>query len=95
MTATEHDDEPHEIRCCSDTYIGSGWKKHANCVAAGFNVWGESEINGVCQHAANFEQAKSMCDGMGCECQKVINQCFILLDTKLVNGYSHSLLEHH
>ena len=70
--------EPHEVRCCSDSSLGNGWKQHANCIAAGFNVWGESEINGVCNSAKTYAEAVSICASAGarlCSKEELLADC--------------------
>ena len=69
----------HEVRCCSDTNLGSGWKQHPNCIAAGFtNVWGESDINGVCNSAKTLVEAVDVCDAVGarlCSKEELLADC--------------------
>ena len=68
----------HEVRCCSETRLGTGWKQHANCVAAGFDTWGESEINGVCNRAKTYIEAESICAAAGarlCSKEELLNDC--------------------
>ena len=56
--------EEHRVRCCADTYIGVGWKQHSNCINAGFEVWGDSEINGVCISKKTYVEAENACHQM-------------------------------
>ena len=69
----------HEVRCCSDTNLGSGWIQHPNCIAAGFtNVWGESDINGVCNSAKTLVEAVDICDAVGarlCSKEELLADC--------------------
>ena len=70
--------EQHEVRCCSDVYLGSGWKRHVNCANAGYNVWGESEINGVCKNAATYDEARDLCLEMNsrlCTKEELLADC--------------------
>jgi len=70
--------EQHEVRCCSDVYLGSGWKRHVNCANAGYNVWGESEINGVCKNAATYDEAHDLCLEMNsrlCTKEELLADC--------------------
>ena len=79
QTLEAQKDESHEVRCCADTYLGSGWVQQATCVAAGFNVWGESEISGVgCVNGATHDQATQMCDSMQarlCTADELLADC--------------------
>ncbi|KAL7554912.1 hypothetical protein ACHAWF_018468 [Thalassiosira exigua] len=50
----------HEVRCCSDTDLGSGWRKRSGC-----NVWGESEIEGVCYDNETHQIATNLCEDVG------------------------------
>ena len=71
-------EEAHEVRCCSDTDLGSPWKQHANCP---FNVWAESPEIGdpaVCQAAKTYDQANQICSDVGarlCTEQELLNDC--------------------
>lgn len=70
--------EQHEVRCCSEVYLGSGWKRHVNCANAGYNVWGESEINGVCKNAATYDEAHDLCLEMNsrlCTKEELLADC--------------------
>ena len=71
--------EPHEVRCCSDSDKGSGWKQHPNCIAAGFlNVWGESEINGECNRAKTYIEAVDICEAVNarlCSKEELLADC--------------------
>ena len=52
--------ERHEVRCCSDTNLGSGWLKKSNC-----NVWGESKVRGACRRDRTHDQARTHCADAG------------------------------
>ena len=67
--------ELHEVRCCADSNLGSGWTKHENC---NVDVWGESEINGNCEDSVDHGQAMSMCASMGgrlCTAAELLSDC--------------------
>jgi hypothetical protein len=68
----------HEVRCCSDTSLGNGWKQHANCQAAGFGTWGESDISGVCNRAKTYNEAVDICEAVGarlCTEEELLADC--------------------
>ena len=71
-------EELHEVRCCSNTFLDSGWKQHADCP---FNVWAESPEIGdpaVCQAAKTYDQANQICSDVGarlCTEQELLNDC--------------------
>jgi hypothetical protein len=70
--------ELHEVRCCSDTSLGNGWKQHTNCLTAGFDAWGESEINGVCNSAKTYTEAVNICGAVGarlCSKEELLADC--------------------
>ena len=70
--------ELHEVRCCSETSLGSGWKQHPNCIAEGFNVWGESNINGVCNSAKTYFEAVDICAAVNarlCSKEELLADC--------------------
>ena len=74
LTQPAETSELHEVRCCADNNL-EGWTKHANCDV---DVWGESEINGVCEHAVTYQQALSMCASIGgrlCTATELLSDC--------------------
>merc|ERR1719333_340739 len=46
-------DETHELRCCSDSNPGSGWKRHNRCDWA---IWAKSKVLGTCHHGVTFDE---------------------------------------
>lgn len=73
------DTELHHVRCCSDSYLGDGWKKRPQCVSGmGREVWGESEINGVCHADATYDEAVELCSSINarlCTVYELMNDC--------------------
>lgn len=71
--------EQHEVRCCSDTNLGSGWNQHTNCINAGYtSVWGETDINGVCHSSKTFDEAVAICANVGarlCSKEELLADC--------------------
>lgn len=67
--------ELHEVRCCVDDSqrggvtdlgtSGNGWIQHANCQAAGFDTWGESDPAGVCNPSKTYSEAVEICSAVG------------------------------
>jgi len=73
-------DEKHAVRCCSDTPRNGFIRNYPNTCPS--NVWGESEINGVChgegQSAKTFDQARALCNGIGarlCSSEELLKDC--------------------
>ncbi|KAL7528166.1 hypothetical protein ACHAXR_002302 [Thalassiosira sp. AJA248-18] len=71
----EDETELHEVRCCADTYLGTGWLKKTGCA-----VWGESEINGdaVCHASKTWAEAADLCSGVNarlCTEQELLGDC--------------------
>jgi len=66
--------ELHEVRCCSDTSLNAGWKKHNNkCPYA------ESDVP-QCFHDKTFTEAKEICRKEGarlCTAEELKNDCTI------------------
>ena len=70
--------ELHEVRCCADSNLGVGWRQYVGRGAICENVWGESEINGVCENGVTYQQALSMCASMGarvCTSEELLADC--------------------
>ena len=66
-------EEKHELRCCADEYLGSGWRKNTRC-----NVWGESRIEGKCFHSVDYAEAVDICTRNGarlCTRQELEDNC--------------------
>ena len=79
QTVAADSSETHEVRCCSDTDLGSGWTQMTTRGAACLNVWGRSEdINGICQNALNYGEALTMCANLGgrlCTTEELLADC--------------------
>ncbi|KAL7533705.1 hypothetical protein ACHAXR_008213 [Thalassiosira sp. AJA248-18] len=71
----EDETELHDVRCCADTNLGTGWKKNTGCA-----VWGESEINGdaVCHASKTWSEAADLCPSANarlCTKQELLDDC--------------------
>lgn len=69
------DGDTHEVRCCSATQVpGSKIVSSQDCPG----IYGLSEINGECLHAATYEEAETACASVGarlCTQVEVANRC--------------------
>ena len=66
--------ELHEVRCCSSVSL-PGWRQHNNC---NFNVWAESDPEGVCHASKTYAEAEELCDGFGgrlCTKEEILSDC--------------------
>ena len=80
--------ELHKVRCCVDDSLrsgvtalgtsGLGWNQHANCAAAGFDTWGESDPAGVCNPSKTHAEAVEICSAAGarlCSKEELLADC--------------------
>ena len=80
--------ELHKVRCCVDDSLrsgvtalgtsGTGWNQHANCAAAGFDTWGESDPAGVCNPSKTHAEAVEICAAAGarlCTKEELLADC--------------------
>jgi len=58
--ALEGDYEDHEVTCCADSDLGSGWTKQSGC-----SIWAEADIGGRCYHAETHGAAEFICARAG------------------------------
>jgi len=68
-------DEKHAVRCCSDTPLAGFIRKFNTCPS---NVWGESEIDGVCHGSKTFDQAREICSSINarlCTKEELLKDC--------------------
>ena len=54
--------DQHEVRCCSDTNLGGGWRQNGGC-----DVWAESDgpLMGGCHELKTFIEAAAICSNAG------------------------------
>ena len=87
--------ELHEVRCCSGTYVGTGWVKDQTCTQAGFDVWGGSKINGTCYGdgwsggAQDYYSAKAICESVA-EGVRLCTSAELLADCTKGSGCDHN-----
>jgi len=67
--------ELHEVRCCSETKLGSTWRRWGGC-----SVWSESDgaEMGGCHHEKNFTEAEAICSAAGarlCTTEELEGNC--------------------
>jgi len=66
--------ELREVRCCSDIYLGTAWKKRGSC-----SVWGATKnLNDGCSGKISFYEAKDYCESAGgrlCTSEELVNDC--------------------
>jgi len=64
-------EEYHDVRCCSDTFI-EAWNKRSGC-----DIWSDSEVP-TCFHKETFVVAKSICAASGarlCTTAELLSDC--------------------
>jgi len=71
--ALEGDYEDHEVTCCADSNLGTGWEQKSGC-----SNWAEANIDGRCYHAETYSAAEFICARTGgrlCTMDELLSGC--------------------
>merc|ERR1711915_84004 len=71
--ALEGDYEDHEVTCCADSDLGTGWIQRSGC-----SNWAEANIDGKCYHKETHGAAEFICARAGgrlCTRDEILGGC--------------------